>query len=80
MAKLESPESLTAYFLDQVNCNEIYHKHLSCIEAYNNRVFSLRSKKKQYQTCMNYLDQYKGCMVGNNQDRLLFKFEQSDVI
>ncbi len=70
------PDGLTAYYMDTMMCNEFYLQNEECMQDYLSRrgtpiSFITGSNRKLYRTCLDYLDQYKACIVGINQERVM---------
>ena len=67
---LRDPNALTDFYMDTFMCSEYQLKNANCMEEYTeSRMFSF-NKRKKFKECMNYLDQYKACIIGINQNRV----------
>ncbi|CDW90750.1 ubiquitin carboxyl-terminal hydrolase family protein [Stylonychia lemnae] len=53
-------------------CNDYFLKYQTCNEQYLNKKLPF-GKRKLYKQCMNNLDEYKACVVGINQDKMIVK-------
>ena len=70
------PDGMTSYYMDTMMCNNFYLQNEECMQDYMSRWTSPWSvitgkKRKLYRECLDYLDQYKACIVGINQDKML---------
>ena len=67
---LRDPNALTDFYMDTFMCSEYQLKNADCMDEYTeSRMFSF-NKRKKFKECMNYLDQYKACIIGINQNRV----------
>ena len=71
-----NPDSLTAFYMDTMMCTDYYFKNEECMEDYLGRrgtpwSFVTGKNRKLYKECLDYLDQYKACIVGINQERIV---------
>lgn len=68
---LNSPSALTDYLMDTFLCSDFQLKSQTCMEEYKT-VFSVRlfKRRKMHKQCMNYLDEYKACLIGMNQQQI----------
>ena len=65
---LSSPSALTSYYMDTFLCHDFQLKEAICSQEYA-QMSSLRVWKriKKHKECMNYLDEFKACIIGINQ-------------
>lgn len=68
MANLtQNPDSLTYFYMDTYMCNEFFLLNEECMDRYNS-IWRVRYRKRKtvHKQCLNYLDQYKACLIGIN--------------
>ncbi len=64
--------------MDTMLCNQYYLQNEECMQDYMTRrgtpwSFVRGTNRKLYRQCLDYLDQYKACIVGINQERIISK-------
>ena len=64
------PDGLTSFYMDTMLCNQYYLQNEECMEDYLRRKGpwgAITGKnRKLHRQCLDYLDQYKACIVGIN--------------
>jgi hypothetical protein len=70
-----NPDSLTAFYMDTMMCTDFYLKNQECMQEYLSRrgtplSFITGKNRKLNRECLDYLDKYKACIVGINQQRI----------
>lgn len=68
---LMNPTALTNYYMDTFLCHDYQLKEAVCSQEYAQmstlRFWKRRSKHKE---CMNYMDEFKACIIGINQQQI----------
>lgn len=68
---LTSATALTSFFMDTFMCNEFHLKSQECMQDYDSMYrIRFRRRSKLHKECMNFLDEYKACVIGMNQQSL----------
>ena len=64
---LFNPSALTNYYMDTFLCHDFQLKEAECIQEYA-QISTLRfyKRNKKHKECMNYLDEFKACVIGIN--------------
>ena len=63
-----SPESMTYYYMDTFLCNNYFLQNEECMKQYYSMsAIRVKARRVQHKECLNYLDQYKACLIGINQ-------------
>jgi len=65
--ELDDPRALTYFYMDTMLCNDYMLENDECMGRFSQMsYFKVFKRRKLHRECLNYLDQYKACVIGIN--------------